>query len=135
MAGQSPYTLNAGIFYTDPEKSRLMVNLLYNVIGKRIHIVGVPQQNKWEDIPDVYEMPRNQVDLVISKKIGRFTEIKLGIKDLLNEPVVYQQNINTDVDLGFYNGGASNIKNFKRTQILKSFKPGSNFSLELGFRF
>jgi outer membrane receptor protein involved in Fe transport len=135
MAGQSPYTLNAGIFYSDPEKSRLMVNLLYNVIGKRIHIVGVPQQNKWEDIPDVYEMPRNQVDLVISKKIGRFTEIKLGIKDLLNEPVVYQQNINTDVDLGFYNGGASNIKNFKRTQILKSFKPGSNFSIELGFRF
>ena len=91
MAGQSPYTLNAGIFYSDPEKSRLMVNLLYYVIGKRIHIVGVPQQNKWEDIPDVYEMPRNQVDLVISKKIGKFIELKLGIKDLLNEPVVYQQ--------------------------------------------
>ncbi len=135
MAGQSPYILNAGIFYYDEEKSKLMVNLMYNVIGKRIQIVGIPEQNAWEDIPDVYEMPRNLVDLVISKKIGKYTEIKFSVKDLLNQSVVYKQNINTSVDLSHYNGGKTDIKNFNRDQILRRFKPGSSFSLELAFRF
>jgi len=135
MAGQSPYILNAGIFYSDEEKSRLMVNLLYNVIGKRIEIVGVPQQNSWEDIPDVYEMPRHLVDFVVSKKIGKYAEIKFSIKDLLNQSIVYKQNINTTVDMAYYNGGSSNIKSFDRDQILRSFKPGSSYSLELTFRF
>lgn len=135
MAGQSPYIINAGIFYSDPEKSRLMVNILYNVIGKRIHIVGVPVQNAWEDIPDVYEMPRNLVDFVISKKIGKYAELKFSIKDLLNQSIVYKQNVNTTVDLSHYTGGASDIKHFDRDQILRSYKPGSSYSLELGFRF
>ncbi len=135
MAGQSPFILNAGIFYSDQEKSRLMVNLLYNVIGKRIHIVGVPVQNAWEDIPDVYEMPRNLVDFVISKKIGKYAELKFSIKDLLNQSIVYKQNVNTTVDLSHYTGGASDIKHFDRDQVLRSYKPGSSYSLELGFRF
>jgi hypothetical protein len=135
MAGQSPYILNAGIFYSDEEKTRLMINLLYNVIGKRIEIVGVPQQNAWEDIPDVYEMPRHLVDLIVSKKIGKYAEIKFSIKDLLNQSIVFKQNVNADVDLSYYNGGSSNIKNFNRDQVLRSFKPGSSFSLELGFHF
>ena len=135
MAGQSPYILNAGIFYSDQDKSRLMVNLLYNVIGKRIHIVGVPQQNTWEDIPDVYEMPRHLVDFVVSKKIGKYAEIKFSIKDLLNQSIVFKQNINTAVDMSHYNGGASDIKHFDRDQVLRSYRPGSSYSLELGFRF
>jgi hypothetical protein len=61
MADQSPYIVHAGLFYSDLEKSRLMVNLLYYVIGKRFNIVGVPEQNAWEDIPDVYEMPRQRM--------------------------------------------------------------------------
>jgi outer membrane receptor for ferrienterochelin and colicin len=135
MAGQSPYILNAGIFYSDPDKSRLMVNLLYNVIGKRINIVGIPEQNKWEDIPDVYEMPRHLVDFVISKKIGKFAELKFSIKDLLNQSVIFKQNVNTTVDMSHYNGGPSDIRHFDRDQILRSYTPGSSYSLELGFRF
>jgi outer membrane receptor protein involved in Fe transport len=135
MAGQSPYILNAGIFYTDETKSRLMVNLLYNVIGKRIQIVGIPQQNSWEDIPDVYEMPRQLVDFVVSKKIGKFAELKFSVKDLLNQRVVYKQNIDANVDMSYYNGGSSNIKYFNRDQVLRSFRPGSSYSIELGFRF
>jgi hypothetical protein len=135
MAGQSPYILNAGIFYSDEDKSRLMVNLLYNVIGKRIQIVGTPQQHAWEDVPDVYEMPRHLVDFVVSKKIGKFAELKLSIKDLLNQSIVYKQNIDTTVDMSYYNGGTSTSKYFNRDQVLRSFKPGSSFSLELGFRF
>ena len=135
MAGQSPYILNAGIFYSDEEKNRLMVNLLYNVIGKRIQIVGTPQQNAWEDIPDVYEMPRHLVDIVVSKKFGKYAELKFSIKDLLNQSVVYKQSIHATVNMGYYNGGVAELKTFKRDQVLRSFKPGSMISLELGFRF
>jgi hypothetical protein len=135
MAGQSPYILNAGIFYSDEEKSRLMINLLYNVIGKRIQIVGIPQQNSWEDIPDVYEMPRHLVDFVISKKIGKYAELKFSVKDLLNQSIVYKQNINTEVDMSYYNGGSSAVTHFDREQVLRSYRPGSSYSIELGFRF
>jgi outer membrane receptor for ferrienterochelin and colicin len=135
MAGQSPYIFNAGVFYQDEEKSRLMVNVLYNIIGKRISIVGIPQQNEWENIPDIYEMPRHLVDMVISKKIGKYMELKFGVKDLLNQYVVFQQNINTTVDMSYYTGEASDIQQFERTQIIRRFKPGSNYSLELGIRF
>lgn len=135
MAGQSPYIFNAGIFYQDDEKRRLMVNVLYNIIGKRISIVGIPQQNSWENIPDIYEMPRHLLDMVISKKIGKYMELKFGVKNLLNQYVVFQQNINTSVDLSYYNGGASDIQQFERTQIIRRYRPGSNYSLELGIRF
>ncbi len=135
MAGQSPYILNAGVFYSDPDKSRLMVNVLYNVIGKRIHIVGVPEQNSWEDIPDVYEMPRHLVDFIVSKKIGKYAELKFSIKDLLNQSIVYKQNVNATVDLSHYTGGVSDIRHFDRDQVLRSYRPGSSYSLELGFRF
>ena len=135
MAGQSPYILNAGIFYRDQEKSRLMVNLLYNVIGKRIYIVGQREQYAPEDIPDLYEMPRHLVDFVISKKIGKYAELKFSIKDLLNQSIIYKQNVNATVDLSHYTGGPSDIKHFDRDQILRSYKPGSSYSLELGFRF
>jgi outer membrane receptor for ferrienterochelin and colicin len=135
MADQSPYIVNAGIFYSDLEKSRLMVNLLYNVIGKRINIVGVPEQNAWEDIPDVYEMPRHLVDFIISKKIGKYAELKLSIKDMLNQSIVFKQNVKTKVDMSHYMGGASEIKYFDRDQVLRRFKPGGSCSLELVFRF
>ncbi len=135
MSGQSPYLLNAGIYYNDEEKSRLMVNLLYNVIGKRIYIVGIPQQNEWENIPDIYEMPRNLVDLIISKKIGKYLELKFSVKDLLNQPIVFQQNINTTVDMSFYNNSTTGVKSFDRDLVTRKYKPGSNYSFEVSFKF
>ena len=135
LAGQSPYIINAGIFYNDPEKSKLMVNLMYNVIGKRIHIVGIPRETGWEDIPDNYEMSRHLVDFVISKKIGKYAEIKIGIKDLLNQNIVFKQTIDKDVDMSFYNGGSPDIRHFVRDQVIRKYKPGSSYSLDIGFRF
>ena len=58
---------------------------MYNIIGKRIVAVGRPSPNDWEDIPNIYEMPRNVLDLAVSKKIRKNFEIKVGIKDILNE--------------------------------------------------
>jgi outer membrane receptor for ferrienterochelin and colicin len=127
LEGQSPYIVNAGLFYNS-KNNDLMISLMYNIIGKRITAVGRPSPNQWEDIPDIYEMPRNVIDLTISKMIGTRIEIKGGIKDLLDERVEYTQNINTRVDMEIYTSGAdTGIKKFNRQQVTKSFNPGRYF--------
>ena len=105
LEGQSPYIVNAGLYYQG-ENNGTMISLLYNVIGKRIVAVGRPSPNAWEDIPDIYEMPRNVFDLTVSKTIGKRFELKGGIRDLLNEKAEYMQAINATVDMATYSKGA-----------------------------
>ena len=66
MQGQSPYLINAGIFYRN-ERYALNAAVLYNRIGKRIIGVGRSMGSTTEgdvrNIPNSYEMPRNSIDL------------------------------------------------------------------------
>jgi len=135
LQGQSPYMVNAGLFYYN-NNNGLMVTLLYNVIGKRIVAVGRPSPNEWEDIPNIYEMPRNVLDLAISKKLGEKIEIKLGIKDILNEKVRLIQNVNTSVDMNDLTGGnVVGLKYFNRDEITKSYQPGRYLNMSLKIKF
>ncbi len=129
LEGQSPYIVNAGLFYQG-KNNGTMISILYNIIGKRIVAVGRPSPNEWEDIPDIYEMPRNILDLTISKMIGKKIEIKGGIRDLLNEKVEYMQKINAMVDMSTYSKGAeSGMKEFNRNQYTRIYYPGRYFSI------
>jgi hypothetical protein len=135
LQGQSPYMVNAGIFYYN-DKNGLMLTLLYNIIGKRIVAVGRPSPNQWEDIPNVYELPRNSLDLAVSKKISKKFEIKLGARDILNEAITMSQNINTTVDMAEVTGGTINkTEHFNRNQITKSYRPGRYLSLGITYKF
>lgn len=118
MQGQSPYIVNLGIYYQDNDKG-LMISLLYNVIGKRIVVVGL-------DNPDVYEMPRNVVDLMITKSIGEHFQIKGGIQDILNQKVVEKQ------FLQYKNLAGETVK---REQSTLEFNPGSIISLGVTVNF
>ncbi|TXK44637.1 TonB-dependent receptor plug domain-containing protein [Pontibacter qinzhouensis] len=89
MVGQSPYVVNAGIYYQDDAR-QLQVNLLYNIIGQRIFAAG---SNLRETI---YEMPRNQIDLTITKALGEHFELKAGISDLLNQKLRLIQDSDAD---------------------------------------
>lgn len=71
LQGQSPYIVNVGLNYNNP-KSDFQVNVLYNVIGRRIFAAG------FEGYPDIYEMPRNVLDLTFSKAIGARWTVKGG---------------------------------------------------------
>ena len=122
------------IFYQG-ETNGMMVSLLYNVIGRRIVAVGRPSPNEWEDIPDIYEMPRNVIDLTISKMIGKRIEIKGGIRDILNEKVEYMQTINALVDMNTYTKGVDNsIKEFNRNQYTRTYYPGRYFSFGISLK-
>jgi len=90
LQGQSPYLINTGIYYNEPALG-LQVNALYNVIGKRIFLVGDEAVQ-----PTVYEMPRNVIDLNIIKAIGQHIELKLGVQDLLNQQFRLIQDSNLD---------------------------------------
>lgn len=124
LQGQSPYLINTGLFYQN-DKLGFSATLLYNRIGKRIETVGIPKQNQNEDIPDVYEMPRNLADIILVQKIGKKVEIKGSVKNLLNARVRYQQ------DLNIVNNGQS----YDRVQIVKDYRPGIDFNIGVTAKF
>lgn len=132
LQGQSPYIVNIGLFWQDNDRG-LMASVVYNRIGKRIIAVGRPSPNAWESIPDIYEMPRNETDLAVSKKIGKNFELKAGIKDLFGELVVYQQQVRTVVDMSYYGGDGTKV--FNRSQNTRSWYPGRQYSMGLTYRF
>lgn len=91
MMGQSPWIINAGLFYQN-DSIGLQINAMYNVIGPRVIIVGVP------GVPEVYEMPRHQIDLSIIKTFGakKNIDVRLNITDLLNQENLLMQDANND---------------------------------------
>ncbi len=130
MQGQSPYLINGGIFYRN-DKAQLNVALLYNRIGKRLIGVGRSEGSTASEdnarVPDSYEMPRNSLDLSISKKFfDGHLEVKANIRDILGEKVCYKQF--ADV---YYNDGSYR----QVEQITREYKPGRNFGLSATYQF
>ena len=116
MWGQSPYTINLGLSYFNPDWGTTF-NIGYNTSGR--HIVKVAQLGVYQipealkaDGPHVYENGRDVIDFSVVKAFGDL-DIKGSIKDILNQPLVWEQ-IGQTV--------ASNIR-------------GVGYSLSIGYRF
>jgi TonB-dependent receptor len=77
MAYQSPYIVNLNLAY-DNAKTGTAVTLLYNVFGRRFYY------NADGGTPDIYEMPRKQLDVTFSQNIFRGATFKASAKNLLN---------------------------------------------------
>lgn len=117
LQGQSPYSINAGIFFEDKELG-LQANLLYNVIGKRIAFVGT------DDNPDIYEMSRHILDFNIQYRFKKNVEISLSANDLINQPILFLQDGNRD-------------KKWNRNsdQVFQKYQPGQTISLSVKYNF
>lgn len=87
LQGQSPYIINAGLFFTSPNKE-WSISTSYNVVGQRIYIVGNVQE------PSVWENGRHVVDIQLAKVFGEKFECKLNIKDLLAQKLLFFQDLN-----------------------------------------
>lgn len=128
MQGQSPYLVNAGIFYNSdlgklscPWQKGWTAALLYNIIGKRIIGVGRSVGNGEVDVrvPDSYEMPRHQIDLNISKSFGRL-DFRISVHDLLaqkNEFKQFEHTLHGEIQ-----------------QVTRSYKTGRTFSLVVNYK-
>jgi len=125
MQGQSPYLVNASLFYDSP-KYGISAGILYNRIGKRIVGIGRVDTGSGasinNDVPDTYELSRDLVDLVVSKKIGKRLEVKASFKDILNQDVIFEQ-YPKYID----NNGVLQ----QRSQLSKKFNPGANIYIGL----
>jgi CRISPR/Cas system CMR-associated protein Cmr5 small subunit len=86
LQGQSPYIINAGFSYIN-EKRNVGVTVIFNRIGERIIAVGNQTY-----VSDLYEAPRNMMDLQLSKKLKNRMEFKASINDILSNPLVYYYN-------------------------------------------
>ena len=94
LQGQSPYVVNAGLFYQDDDH-KLQVSAQYNVIGQRFRFIGDRQFNY-----SVIEMPRHVFDLSLTKGVGQHLQIRAGIQDVLNQSnrQFYDFNRNSKID-------------------------------------
>jgi hypothetical protein len=116
LANQSPYLINAGVYYQEPN-SGLQWNVLYNIYGPRIFAVGTRNN------PTIYELPRHAIDLNISKTFNQKIDIRLGIQDILNQATRYAQDFNgngrVDRDLTSQSVNADQIfRRFRRGQYV-----------------
>ena len=116
LQGQATYVVNTGIFYTS-ERTGWQINLLYNVVGKSVFLVGTDFYH------DVYLMPRNVVDLTFNKRLGGRVTLKGGITDILNQPMLLLQDGNNDKKL-----------DSKTDQVIQKFRPGQVFSIGFSVR-
>lgn len=87
LQGQSPFIVNAGIQFNHPTKE-WSISSSYNVIGRRIFIVGNTQE------PDVWENQRHVIDFQVTKSFKNKLEIKLNVRDILAQDLIFYQDIN-----------------------------------------
>ena len=82
MAGQSPYVINAGLTYSNPDQG-IEAGLFYNVKGPTLSIVGIGL------FPDIYIEPYNSLNFSVNKKIGKEgrTIIDFKVSNLLDEKI------------------------------------------------
>ncbi len=128
LQGQSPYIVNAGIFYNDVN-SGTQVNVIYNVIGPRIVYVGDKNESNLNGLyPDQYELSRNMLDISIIKKINSHFELRAGGQDILNNKFRIYQDTNLD--------GKISSKPVKgQDDLIQSFRRGGYYTLGVNYTF
>ncbi len=116
LQGQSPYLINAGFQYDGAKGTNL--SLLYNRIGQRLTLVGN------STIGNIFEKPRDLIDLQISQKIlKKKGEVKLTFSDLLNQQIASYEDRDSKTSF------SSNDRYFSR------YKPGTTISIGFNYTF
>jgi outer membrane receptor protein involved in Fe transport len=87
LQGQSPYIINAGLYYQTQDK-KWSFSAAYNRVGQRIYIVGNVQE------PSVWENGRNLLDFQVVRNFNDKLELRLNVKDALANELVFFQDLN-----------------------------------------
>ncbi len=120
LQGQSPYLVNVGLQYNS-KNTLWSGSFLYNRIGQRLALVGINDLG----FPDIYERPRNQVDIQLARKIfNKRGEVKITWADLLNPAYFFYENL--DSKKAFSEG---------TDRLFNSYKPGSTITVGFTYDF
>ncbi len=130
LQGQSPYIINAGLQYLDFDKG-WGASVSYNVIGRRIIIVGSTAE------PDFYEAPRHVLDFQLSKTFKQKFEIKLNVRDILAQRQVWYQDINKNgkLDKNSESESQNLTHSYKTDNVMFNAKLAPTISLSFSYRF
>ncbi|WP_018341373.1 TonB-dependent receptor [Cytophaga aurantiaca] len=116
MQGQSPYVINAALYYANVEK-KIQANIVYNVFGNRLFGVGDAS------FATIYEMNRNTLDFTVTKGITEKLEMKFGIQDILNAKYRLVEDSNRDFKIG------------SGDQTISTYRKGTYFTLGASYKF
>jgi outer membrane receptor protein involved in Fe transport len=83
LQGQSPYVVNTSLTWA-PDFG-FEATVLYNVAGERIAEVGI------QGLPDAVERSQHRLDLTASQKLPAGLSVKLGLTNLLLQPIELEQ--------------------------------------------
>ncbi|MCD4770662.1 MAG: outer membrane beta-barrel family protein, partial [Bacteroidales bacterium] len=112
LQGASPYLINADLTYPVLfENGNIVFSIIYNVFGKRIYAVGTDGKD------DIYELPVNTLDALITSAIGERISIKASFQNILNPNII--QNLSID----------------NESMIVNEYHKGMTFSLGLSYNF
>jgi hypothetical protein len=94
-------------------------SVLYNRVGERLTLVGN------DEFPNVYERPRNQLDLQLAHKVleGK-GEVKINFADILNNAFYFYENL--DSKTSFTEGV---------DRMFSSYKQGSTITVGFTYDF
>jgi hypothetical protein len=128
LSYQSPYVVNIALDYSN-DASKTDLRALYNVYGPRITVVGA------NDLPDIYELPRHQLDLTVAQKIEKHFEIKLQAQNVLAAPIVFAyrgQPAYRRVDRA---DGSVLFDSLGRNPVTRRYNPGASFTLSASYTY
>lgn len=112
MLDQAPYVVNSMLTYF-AKKAQLTASVSYNIQGPRVVRTG-----SYKDIPDVYELPRNLIDIKVLKQIGKHYNISLKVMDVLNTAIVRAYKIEDKYNL-----------------VSDHYKYGTNYVMAFSYKF
>jgi TonB-dependent receptor len=82
MQGQSPWSVNLSLTFQEPTTGTGF-SVLYNKVGRRLSAVGDSRDQ------DVYEEPRNLVDLAVTQRLFDRLRLKFAMKNVLGEDMEF----------------------------------------------
>lgn len=130
LQGQSPFIINAGLQYLSSENG-FGASISYNLVGRRIFIVGST------DEPTYWENPRHILDLQVVKTFMEKLELKLNVRDLLAQNLIFYQDINKNGKLDKASEEANKNRSHSSNvdNIMINTKNAPTISFSISYRF
>jgi hypothetical protein len=119
LQGQSPYIINAGVFYQS-EKNGLQGSLLYNVSGPRMYAIGTDDAGG----ESLGEMQFQSLDFTLAKSFLKHYGVNIGVQNLLNSRMWFMKDANRD-----------NKFSSKDDKDFRTYYPGRYFTLGVKIKF
>ncbi|MCX7955081.1 MAG: TonB-dependent receptor [Bacteroidales bacterium] len=113
---QSPYVLNLGLFYEN-KANNWQFNVVYYILGKRLYAVGT------YGTPDIYELPRNDLNVSVTKKINKNSKVIISLYNLFNDNFILKQDSN------------DNGRIDRNDEIIEKYKIGQSVSVTYSIVF